>query len=176
MFTDLYTLFQFTFNFCTLNRGHRAVATQPAVRNPRYSIIAAINVDGNVAYNIIEGSMNKYKLFWWTYLELLPRMNAYPNPNSIIVLDNVSFHRNLMFRALCRAHGVKLMYLPPYSPHLNIIELLFNAIKACLKKYQHYCHKDVKKTTIILMEYKLNHINWRNVAREIGYHQHCRGL
>ena len=133
-------------------------------------------MDANVAYNILPGSMNKTKLFYWAYLSLLPRMNRYPGPNSVIVCDNVSFHRSELFRELWKAYGVKIIYLPPYSPHLNIIELLFNAIKSSLKKYQAFCEQDVKATTIALMEYKLNNINWRSVAREIGYHHHCRGL
>ena len=51
-----------------LDRGHRAVSAQPAVRNPRYSVMAGINVNGTVAYSILPGSMNTFKLFWWTYV------------------------------------------------------------------------------------------------------------
>ena len=138
--------------------------------------MAAINVNGTVAYNVLPGSMNKNKLFWWTYICLIPKLSPYPGPNSVLVLDNVSFHRSIMFKALCMAYGIKIIYLPPYSPHLNVIELLFNAIKTNLKKYQIHCRQDPKLCTELLMELKLNHIDWRPVARRIGYHHHCRGL
>jgi transposase len=38
---------------------------------------------------------------------------------------------------MCRQAGVKLLYLPPYSPDLNPIEEFFAELKAFIKKQWH---------------------------------------
>jgi transposase len=49
-------------------------------------------------------------------------------------MDNVSIHK---FRKCCvnsiEAAGAKTLYLAPYSPDLNLIELMFSVYKAGLK-------------------------------------------
>lgn len=50
----------------------------------------------------------------------------------VVVLDNASIHRSQLVRdALPRlqAQGIRLYYLPPYSPKLNLIESVFGGIK-----------------------------------------------
>lgn len=50
---------------------------------------------------------------------------------------NASTHRNRRIRELCAEFGVEVLYLPPYSPDFNLIELTFGLLKAWIKK--HYC-------------------------------------
>jgi transposase len=66
--------------------------------------------------------------------ELLSHCGKWPEPKSVIVMDNASFHRIERVEQLCRKAGVKLMYLPPYSPDLNPIEEFFAELKAFIKK------------------------------------------
>jgi transposase len=49
-------------------------------------------------------------------------------------MDNASFHRSDRLDQLCAAAGVKLLYLPPYSPDLNPIEEFFAELKAFIKR------------------------------------------
>ena len=120
--------------------------------------------------------MNGVKLFWWTLVRLLPNCNPYPGPNSVIILDNVGFHRSAPFKIIVKYFGAKLMYLPPYSPHLNVIEILFNALKQKLRKYPQLCHDDVLGIAHILLRQEIANISWRSIARKIGYQYHCTGL
>lgn len=46
-------------------------------------------------------------------------MNAFPGPYSVLVLDNVSIHKGQHLLDICNAKGVRVEYLPPYSPDLN---------------------------------------------------------
>ena len=46
-------------------------------------------------------------------------MNAYPGPYSVLVLDNVPIHKGQHLRDICNAKGVRIEFLPPYSPDLN---------------------------------------------------------
>ena len=49
-------------------------------------------------------------------------------------MDNASFHRTEQVEQLCYEAGVKLMFLPPYSPDLNPIEEFFAELKSFIKK------------------------------------------
>jgi hypothetical protein len=65
--------------------------------------------------------------------QLLPRMSPFvPGGHelSVIVLDNARIHRNQELRQMCEAVGVKLEFLPPYSPDFNPIEASFHGMKS----------------------------------------------
>jgi transposase len=52
----------------------------------------------------------------------------------IVIMDNLKPHKAAGVREAVEAVGAKLRYLPPYSPDLNPIELLFAKLKALLRK------------------------------------------
>ncbi|OQK18626.1 hypothetical protein AU255_12685 [Methyloprofundus sedimenti] len=49
-------------------------------------------------------------------------------------MDNASVHKVDEIKDLIQKTGAKLIYLPPYSPDLNPIELAWNKIKQYLRK------------------------------------------
>ena len=55
-------------------------------------------------------------------------------PGDIVVMDNLPAHKVAGVRQLIEAAGAALLYLPPYSPDLNPIELAFAKLKALLRK------------------------------------------
>ena len=60
-----------------------------------------------------------------------------------IVLDNASTHRSKMFRSAAaewaKSKNITLIYLPPYSPELNLIEILWRMIKYYWLPMSAYC-------------------------------------
>jgi transposase len=54
------------------------------------------------------------------------------------VLDNAKIHHCEGIEELVDRFGVKLEYLPPYSPNLNPIEEAFSQIKHFLRRHQDY--------------------------------------
>ncbi len=52
----------------------------------------------------------------------------------IVVMDNLKPHKVAGVREAIEAAGATVRYLPPYSPDLNPIELLFAKLKALLRK------------------------------------------
>jgi hypothetical protein len=58
---------------------------------------------------------------------------ANAGPNDLVVLDNLSSHKPQRVADLIRAASADLVYLPPYSPDLNPIELAFSKIKQSLR-------------------------------------------
>lgn len=71
---------------------------------------------------------------------LSPNLNAYPAPNSIVILDNAPGHRALENYAQQRIsiavqrRGALLIWNPPHSPDLNPIEHLWHVSKALIKR------------------------------------------
>ena len=55
-------------------------------------------------------------------------------PNDIVVMDNLPVHKSDYVRRIIEAAGATLIYLPPYSPDLNPIEMAFSKLKAHLRK------------------------------------------
>ncbi len=52
----------------------------------------------------------------------------------VVIMDNVAFHKISGAKEAIESTGAKLIYLPPYSPDLNPIELMWSKIKICLRK------------------------------------------
>lgn len=55
-----------------------------------------------------------------------------PQAFAIVVLDNASIHRSALFKSKeleWRAQRLYVIFLPPYSPELNLIEMLWKKIK-----------------------------------------------
>ena len=65
-----------------------------------------------------------------TMCELLRKLAAVGLSGPItLVLDNARYQRNAMVQALAATLGIELLYLPSYSPNLNLIERLWNFVR-----------------------------------------------
>lgn len=112
----------------------------------------AITIDGIIYSHIKVGSYNGDEFL--EYLAgLLTQMNPYPEPRSVLVIDNCRIHHVVGVEDLCAAQyvlvvccyfylfychsGVKLVYLPPYSPDYNPIEECFSFVKAHIRRTGH---------------------------------------
>lgn len=67
----------------------------------------------------------------WFELVLIPTLKA----GQVVILDNAWFHRKARLQALLEPLGCCLLALPPYSPDLNLIEPLWNRMKALIKHH-----------------------------------------
>jgi transposase len=61
---------------------------------------------------------------------LAPSLSA----GDIVVIDNLPAHKVTGVRAAIEVRGAVLLYLPPYSPDLNPIEMAFAKLKTLLRK------------------------------------------
>jgi len=55
-------------------------------------------------------------------------------PDDVVVMDNLAAHKRAEVAIAIEAAGARLLYLPPYSPDLNPIEMAFAKLKAALRK------------------------------------------
>jgi transposase len=55
-------------------------------------------------------------------------------PGDVVIMDNLPAHKVGGVRQAIEAAGASLIYLPPYSPDFNPIEMAYAKIKALLRK------------------------------------------
>ena len=55
-------------------------------------------------------------------------------PGDIVVMDNLRTHHIQAVGELLHNAGIKLLYLPPYSPDSNPIEKLWSKVRSILRK------------------------------------------
>lgn len=54
-------------------------------------------------------------------------------PGDVVIADNLSSHKGSSVAAILESFGARILYLPPYSPDFNPIELVFAKLKAHLR-------------------------------------------
>ncbi len=94
-------------------------------------MLGAIALDGVRVATEIEGSLDGPRFVTWLSDELGPTLR----PGDIVVLDGPSIHRVEGVEAALAAYGAKAMYLPPYSPELNPIEMCWAWLKSWIRKW-----------------------------------------
>ncbi len=93
-------------------------------------MIAAVGRNGPQAPWVLNGPMDGVSFSIWAEQVLAPTLT----PDDIIVMDNLSVHKNAKACAAIEATGADVWYLPAYSPDLNPIEKMWSKIKAYLRK------------------------------------------
>ena len=114
-----------------LIRGIPPVDHRLLARGTQYSAITAISVGGVQDVILAEGNVNREILADFIKDALVPIIQQFNccNPNSIVVMDNASFHHVGEVADLILQTGALLRFLPPYSPDLNPVEQVFSKVK-----------------------------------------------
>lgn len=121
------------------SKGRRAVVEYDYGRAERWSLLPLLSISGFLRIDTIHGAYNKESFEDWIYEKALPVMNAYPHPNSVLIMDNCPIHDETAIRAMCNERSIRLLMLPPYSPDYNPIENAFGLIKHHLQEYYQNC-------------------------------------
>jgi transposase len=103
--------------------GHWKVMTAvAAVRLGGGGLTAPFTIDGPVDGDVFV-----------TYVErvLVPTLR----PGDVVVMDNLAAHKRPDVRRLVEAAGAAVLYLPPYSPDLNPIEMIWSKVKRLLRSF-----------------------------------------
>ena len=111
-------------------RGRRLVAAVPHARWTTMTFLAALRSDGIVAPCVFDGPINGCLFLAWVIQFLVPALR----PGDIVVLDNLGSHKGAAVRRAIRDARAHLLFLPPYSPDLNPIEMVFAKLKTLLRK------------------------------------------
>ncbi len=110
--------------------GARLAATAPFGLWGSQTFIAGLRCDGLIAPWVLNGPMNRAAFDVYIETQLAPELQ----PGDVVILDNLSSHKSPRAAELLKAKGAWFLFLPPYSPDLNPIEMAFSKLKARLRK------------------------------------------
>ena len=116
-------------------RGHPPQDYCLNFRGERYSAIGIMSMEGVNDVYITKGTVDGVVFMEFVETQLLPILNPFNglSPHSVVVMDNASIHHIDEVFAAISATGALLRFLPPYSPDMNPIELLFAEVKQYLQ-------------------------------------------
>ena len=107
-------------------KGQRLVAYVPHGHWKTSTFVGALRCTGLTAPLVIDGAMNGETFVAYVEQFLVPTLS----PGDVVVMDNLPGHKVAGAREAIERAGATLRYLPPYSPDLNPIELLFSKLKS----------------------------------------------
>ncbi len=111
-------------------RGQRAIGRVARNTPPNTPVIAAMSMQGRGATMVLDGAMDTAAFEVYIRHFLLPTLH----PGQVVVLDNLSAHKNPRIRTLIEGRGCALWYLPAYSPDLSPIEEAFAKLKTLVRR------------------------------------------
>jgi transposase len=114
------------------------------------SVCACITSNGNNKYKIQNTPFNKTSFVDFLKTLDLPK-------NTIILLDNVSFHHSKEVINYIKSKMWNLLFIPPYSPNFNPIENIFSYVKSYYRKNKNINHSFSKLTSETIIN-TINHM------------------
>ena len=111
-------------------RGARVRDHAPLRHNGTQTFVAGLRYDRLVAPWLLDGPMNRAAFDVWVETQLAPELRK----GDVVILDNLAVHRSPRAAEILRAKGAWFLFLPPYSPDLNPIEMAFAKLKAHLRR------------------------------------------
>ncbi len=110
-------------------RGERVHDHTPTGHWCATTMIGSVRLDGTTACMTIEDATDTEVFRAFVQRVLLPTLK----PGDVVVMDNLSPHKNSGTVRLLEQAGMRVRFLPPYSPDFNPIEKLWSKVKAALR-------------------------------------------
>jgi transposase len=110
-------------------RGERCRIAAPAGHWKTTTVIAGLRTSGPSAVALLDGPITGERFRAYVAETLVPALRS----GDTVILDNLGAHKVAGVREAVEAAGARLLYLPPYSPDFNPIELAFAKLKALLR-------------------------------------------
>jgi transposase len=111
-------------------RGERAYGTAPRNTAANTTLIASMSTTGMGEALVLTGATDAGAFVTYVEQVLGPTLT----PGKVVVLDNLSAHKDKRVQAAIEARGCALWYLPAYSPDLSPIEEAFAKLKTLLRR------------------------------------------
>lgn len=127
-------------------------------------MIAAMDIHGIRRNALINGGVKGHNFLHFITQILGPSLR----PGKVIVMDNLRLHKNPAVLQFLKRRRCRCVFVPPYSPDTNAIELAFSKIK-------HYVRKAAAKTMSTLRDAfhsackTISRRDARNYMRHAGY-------
>ena len=119
-----------TRSYARSEQGQRAACPNSSTAGIRISTIGALGVDGLITAFCFQGTLTAHLFGFFLENFLLPFLN----PSKVVILDNAPSHHDEDVIEMIESTGARVLFLPPYSPHLNPIEFIWAKVKSFLRK------------------------------------------
>jgi transposase len=110
--------------------GYLWCFTRVFVKSPsgrqRYNVLGAFNAISHELFTVTNDAYINANTIIALMAQLLER---YAGSVITLVMDNARYQRCKLVMDYAKDHGIELLFLPPYSPNLNLIERLWKFIK-----------------------------------------------
>jgi transposase len=117
--------------------GQRLHAKVPYGHWRTMTFLAALRCDRIDAPCVLDQPVNGQSFTDYVEQCLVPTLS----PGDVVIMDNLSSHKRPAVRKAIRSVGARLLFLPPYSPDLNPIELVFAKLKHLMRKAAERTHE-----------------------------------
>jgi hypothetical protein len=100
-------------------KGEMAYCSVPRNRGKNTTLLSSMSVEGMGPSLAVEGATNREVFETYVKRILVPTLRR----GQVVVMDNLTAHKGERIRELIEQEGCELLYLPPYSPDFNPIEI-----------------------------------------------------
>jgi transposase len=145
-------------------RGLRVKGYAPNGHWKTTTFVAGLTSSGIIAPLVIDAPMNRAIFTQYVRQFLAPELM----PGDIVIMDNLSSHKGLDVEAAIAMRGARLLFLPPYSPDLNPIEMAFAKLKTMLRTAAERTRDDLWNRIGALLD-RFNPDECSNYFRHAGY-------
>ena len=112
-------------------KGAARVHDKVPLNTPKNTtILSSVRLDGETVYTHFQGSLTGDRFLTYVKEQLVPHLRE----GDIVIMDNLRSHKVSGVREAIEEAKAFVLYLPPYSPDFNPIEMLWSKLKAFLRK------------------------------------------
>ena len=112
-------------------KGKECVKDSVPLNTPKTTtILSSVRVDGTTVSKFFLGSMNGDLFLDYIQHDLVPTLHT----GDLVIMDNLRCHKVRGVKEAIEQIGAQVLYLPPYSPDFNPIEMMWSKMKAILRK------------------------------------------
>jgi transposase len=143
-------------------RGERVYDSVPRNRGRVTTMLGVLSWLGMEGLMTVVGGTTKKVFVQFTDGCLVPVLK----PGDVVVLDNLAAHKAVEVRQAVEAVGARLLFLPPYSPELNPIELAWSKVKSILRDLGARTREELEEA----IQYAMDCISQGDA---LGWFRHC---
>jgi len=145
-------------------RGTPLKAKVPHGHWKTMTFLAALRAGSVEAPCVFDGPVNGVRFTAWVEQFLVPTLR----PGDIVIMDNLGSHKGKAVRKAIRNARAHLLFLPPYSPDLNPIEMMFAKVKNAMRRASERTVEAVWKKVGEVLD-TISEDECRNYIRHCGY-------
>jgi transposase len=117
-------------------KNERAYSERPTSQGKHYTTIGIMAKEGMKFHQSFEGYLDKAYFIYLLKVFIIP---MFANTTKYLIMDNCSSHNNDDVKNLLKENNVNYLFLSPYSPEYNPIELAWSKFKQFIKKMKPRC-------------------------------------